>query len=392
MGFHQPDSDFSKRSHRTFTLIVPKFHAEIVRSTIMEMGLFDPRRSIGRDDLVRFPIVFETEDAEIGLRSVLDDSRVEYRLEKGTEGTFERIISPTPYEEVVRRLKGIISEEDLSKIPAAYERIGDCLVLKLEDLEDSAARSIAKTYMEVLGSRYVLGDSSGISGEFREPDFEVLIPPEGGDHEVCHREGSVRYLLDPRRIMFSSGNTKERNRFPGRVGSLPPPPRLSEKSGSDDDSPKEITVDMFAGIGYFSLPLAKGGVNGRIIAVEKNPISYHYLMKNIELNKLNKIIIPVLGDNRQVLPANIADRIIMGYVGGTIEFLPRALELSRPEGCIVHLHDTVGVERGISHLLEKARSMAEKDGMSLKLLDSRRVKSYAPRIDHVAMDLLAEHD
>jgi tRNA wybutosine-synthesizing protein 2 len=355
----------------------------------MEMGLFDPRRSIGRDDHVRFPIVFETEDAEIGLRSVLDDFRVEYRLEKGTQGTSERIRSPTPYEQVIGRLKGIISEEDLPKVPAAYERIGDCLLLKLPGLDRHVCLAISRAYMDVLGTRYVLRDLSGTSGEFRRPDVEVLIPPENGGYEVCHREGPVRYYIDPVKILFSSGNTDERNRFPERVGSLPQPPRSSSGPESIVAFGVEIVVDMFAGIGYFSLPLAVSGGKRRIIAVEKNPVSHKYLMRNIEKNHLGETIIPVLGDNREVLPPNIADRIIMGYVGGTIDFLPRALELSRPEGCIIHLHDTIEIEKGVDTLFRRALSIANARGWDLELLDSRKVKSFAPRIDHVALDMIS---
>jgi tRNA wybutosine-synthesizing protein 3 len=59
----------------------------------------------------------------------------------------------------------------------------------------------------------------------------------GDNGWVRHREAGVTYVLDVTRCMFSSGNTSERARM-GRLNC----------SG-------ETIVDLFAGIGYFTIPL-----------------------------------------------------------------------------------------------------------------------------------------
>lgn len=56
---------------------------------------------------------------------------------------------------------------------------------------------------------------------------------------VVHREGGVLYGLDVTRCMFSSGNTTERQRIGRGVGA----------------GPGEVVVDLYAGIGYYTLPL-----------------------------------------------------------------------------------------------------------------------------------------
>lgn len=60
----------------------------------------------------------------------------------------------------------------------------------------------------------------------------------------------------------------------------------------------ELAIDMFAGIGYFTLPLAKYGKLHKLIAIEKNPNSFRYLSENVKLNHVMEIVTPVLGDNR----------------------------------------------------------------------------------------------
>ncbi len=45
---------------------------------------------------------------------------------------------------------------------------------------------------------------------------------------------------------------------------------------------------MFAGIGYFTLPVARAG--GFVHAMEINPVAFDYLQKNIVLNKLSGMV------------------------------------------------------------------------------------------------------
>jgi tRNA wybutosine-synthesizing protein 2 len=349
----------------------------------MERNLFDRERSIGRDhQQVHFPIaafsdqiIDETYSEILGIDPEAERSRE-------TSLTTKRTHQPRPFEKIRKMAEKLLDDGEMELLPSSWEMLGDCLLLKSMEGLSERIEDIAGIYQTVLGARYTLLDEGGISGELRQPRTRVLFPPENGIWEVEHVENSVRFVLDPRHVMFSSGNVDERMRLPEIVKNGPPPPRLDGKSQEG-----EVVLDMFAGIGYFTLPLAVHCSISRIIAIEKNPVSFRYLRKGIRANKCTEKVIPILGDNRNVEVPDVADRIIMGYVGGTVEYLPRALELSRPEGCIVHLHDTVPIETGSGGLWEKVRIMIESEGRSGRLLWARRVKSFAPRIDHVVLDL-----
>ncbi len=164
-------------------------------------------------------------------------------------------------------------------LPGKWEKIGDVLLLRLPSELGPFAGNIAQAYASVLDARTVCQDLSKITGIFRTPEVRVLF---GGGTETVHFENGMYYKLDVARIMFSSGNIDEKL----RMASL--------------SCEGETVVDMFAGIGYFSLPIAVHAKASKVIACEINPVAYHYLQENIVLNGLKGTIVPVLGDNRSL--------------------------------------------------------------------------------------------
>jgi tRNA wybutosine-synthesizing protein 2 len=365
------------------TISVRKVHAEKVRSLILDEHLFDPERSIGRDDLmVHFPIACASKEQLEGILAPVKMIDHEAQWSHGHSRTVKRAHQPKPFDDISRRAGLLIGSHKMELLPGNWEMLGDCLMLKGMEALGEDIVDVARIYQSVLGARYTLLDEGGISGELRQPNTRVLVPPSDGKYEVEHLENSVRFLLDPRRIMFSSGNVDERMRIPDIINNGPPPP-CPKREGEDG----EVVVDMFAGIGYFTLPVAVHCKVKRIMAMEKNPESFGFLLRNIELNGVSNKVIPILGDNRSLDVPPLADRIIMGYVGGTLDYVPKALEIARPEGCIIHLHDTVPIETGGEGLMDGVSSVLKRYGKKGQLVSSRRVKSFAPRIDHVVLDI-----
>jgi Predicted methyltransferase len=236
--------------------------------------------------------------------------------------------------------------------------IGDILVLKNEpdNLQELLDLPEVKRIVK-------LGRINGLK---REPEVKMLV---GDNTETIHRENHCFFKLDVARIMWSKGNTGERKRMS----------TLAEDG--------ETIVDMFAGIGYFSIPLAVHSNPAKIYSLEINPVSYGYLKENVVLNKVEDVIEPILGDCREFAPKNFADRVLMGYIGNTHEYLDKAVDIVKPGG-IIHYHESVPdklkFERPPQRIIDAA------GGRDVEILNKRIIKKYSPGVYHVVIDARIE--
>ena len=272
-----------------------------------------------------------------------------------------------PFDEITNKLETKIPANFNTYLPNKWEKNGDILIIALPKLLKNYKKIIGEIYANVLECKSVLNDIGGISGEFREPNTEVIF---GVNNTVTtHKENGVKFKLDPQKVMFSSGNINERIRM------------------ANISKPDEVVVDLFAGIGYFTLPIAVHSKPKKIYACEKNPISYDFLCENISLNNVNSIVKPLFGDNREVAPIDIADRVIMGYFGTTIRFLPTAFKCLRNNYGIIHFHDKFPDEDVLNITMKHINNEARKFKLNVNLLRYIKVKSFAPGVSHYVFDL-----
>jgi len=246
-----------------------------------------------------------------------------------------------------------------------FQTIGSIAILK-PGLSPKEARSQAKQVLSRLPRiKSVYRYSGPVSGSLRTPRVSFVAGEK--DPVTTHKENGCLYRLDITKVMFSKGNVIERARIPKLV------------------VPGETIADMFSGIGYFSIPLGKFSKPSRIYAIELNPDSFRFLKENIKLNRLEGKVIPVHGDCRKVKLPEKADRIIMGYLPKTYEFLPAAFRLLKSNG-IIHYHDIFRKEE----LWEKSESIlrehSARAGFYPIRMEKRVVKQYAPSVYHVVID------
>ena len=247
-------------------------------------------------------------------------------------------------------------------LPDKWEQLGSVIVLKLPPELDEYEAEIGRAYASALRATSVLREVGGISGGMRTPSIRKLF---GSDAVAVHKENGITYKFDAEKLMFSSGNIEERMRM-----------ATIECDG-------ETVIDMFAGIGYFTLPMAVYRRPRKVIACEINPVAHSYLVENIALNRVGPVVEPVLGDNRDLEGDGVADRVVMGYVRTTHEFLPTALRLLKDSG-IVHYHETcprVLLPERPNKILQAAAS-----GGRVEILRSKEIKTYAPGVSHVVVD------
>ena len=281
---------------------------------------------------------------------------------KQTKPTFKRALNmkhKNPYDRIKEMGKSLPATATAKiKLPKKWELLGDIVVLKME--KNEYEKEIGEIYGKVLHAKTVVVDES-IEGTTRKPRIRIIY---GNDPETVAKENNLSYKMDVSKVMFSSGNKKERMRMKEIV------------------SPDERVLDMFAGIGYFSIPMGK---KAEVYACEINEDVYNYLKENIRLNHVN--VKPFLGDNREIVPRLSIKftRIVMGYLRDTYDFLPCALSVLEKNG-MVHYHEAL--KEGKEHeTIERLSLIAEKHGRKIVKERMNRIKSIAPGIIHYVFDL-----
>lgn len=246
-------------------------------------------------------------------------------------------------------------------IPERWVRYGDSIVFRSDGMNE---KLVAQEFQELFGIKSVYKVTGRVTGMFRTPSVELIAGP-GGD--TTHLENGIRFVFDPEKIMFSPGNVSERT----SVSKL----RLI----------KGRILDMFCGIGYFTLPLAMYSGSSDITAVDINPEAVRYLDMSARLNHLEKSITSAVGDSFSIQHQGNFDLVVMGNFR-SIELLGKALGYTAPGGRVIlhHLVSTDELHSYIKHIEE----MAEKDGHDVRIVDSHRVKSYSPRVYHFSTTLM----
>jgi tRNA G37 N-methylase Trm5 len=200
---------------------------------------------------------------------------------------------------------------------------------------------------------------------------------------VTVKENGLSYSFDMTKTMFSSGNVSEK----ARIGRL--------------KCEGETVVDLYAGIGYFVLPLVVHGRASRLVACEWNADALVALRHNIKVNGVEGRVEVLAGDNRittaEHLEDMMADRVHLGLLPSSEEGWPIAARLLREEGGWMHVHGNVletVVEAWVARIEKEIRVLGQALGRrwageegSVVCVHLEYVKSFAPSVWHVVADV-----
>ncbi|MCC4765486.1 class I SAM-dependent methyltransferase family protein [Methanosarcina sp. DH1] len=261
-------------------------------------------------------------------------------------------------------LKGFLSETELASVPSGWQVLGDIIIVFIPEILEDKKTRIAESLLSMYPKCRTVVRDFGIEGQFRQPKRELLL---GNETETIHKEHGCFFKQDVTKVMYSKGNLEERKRMS----------QLGEG---------EVIVDMFAGIGYFSIPMAVHSRPKKIIGIEINPESFAYLKENIRLNKVEDIFIPICGDCSKFAPEGTADRVLMGYVGTTHYYLEPAIKALKKSGGILHYHETVPESLARTRPQERIEKAACALGKKVEILETHRIKKYSPGVLHVVVD------
>jgi len=337
---------------------VEKNRAEEIRRRLLKIGVLNPRlKPFEEDGFIYFPL---KEEARISdLLGELKASIVVADFE-------ERIKRPKSLEEILSKK---LPKELLNLLPSSYDLIGDIILVEippeLKPYEKMVAEGLMKLYPSV---KTVLSKEGVTKGAYRLREYRVIAGLN--KFETIHREHGCIYRIDLRRAFFNPRMSGERIRVARLV--------------SED----EKVLDMFAGIGSFSIVIAKKQPTATIIAIELNPDAYRLMLENIRLNKVKDRVKPILGDCREVLKDihEKFDRIIMDLPHSSIDYLDLALEKTK-RNSIIHLYLVGGGEEPTKDACEKALEKIQDLGFDVDLVYARRVMEIAPRRSTIVLDL-----
>lgn len=262
-----------------------------------------------------------------------------------------------------RGLKGRIPED--AKLPRGYHLIGHVILLDVDSALQDFVQEIAELSLAYESrAKSILVRKGPTSGEHRIPSYQFVTG--NPDTETEHMENQVRFRLDPSKVTFCGGNRAERIRMGSSVHK------------------DERVLDMFACVGQFGIHMAKTG-GAEVTCIEINREAFQYLKKNIVLNGVENRVRGVLGDCRAEAPMEWADRIVMGYLDSTCDYLPYAFRALKAGGGVVHMHIAAPMHERDS-IGRTIVSIGSAAGFSTSY-NVREIKSYAPNIVHLVYDV-----
>jgi len=263
-----------------------------------------------------------------------------------------------------------IPETLIKYIPRSFDVIGDICIVEMNEEIWPYREIIGRTIVEQFKNiKSVYAKGGKVSGDIR---VRPLIHVYGEKKTLTiHRENNCIFYVDVEKVYFSPRLATEHMRVAKQV-----------KDG-------EIIVDMFAGVGPFSILIAKMA-NAKIYAIDKNPSAIELLKRNIQINKLKGTVIPILGDARDVirkqLEKNVADRVIMNLPLSADKFLDVAFYALKNEG-IIHFYTVKRENEPYDRIFDFLKSKAEEEGYKLeRVLTCRKVKEIAPHEFQIVVD------
>ena len=172
----------------------------------------------------------------------------------------------------------------LLESPKSWEKHGDLLLLPggcfanplWEDFGESLWRTVASS---LRCSRLAIGGRITCD-RFRSAAAWLAL---GRDGWVEHIDNGIKYIFDVTKCMFSSGNITEKLRI------------------AKMDCSGKTVVDLYAGLGYFTLPYLLHAHARLVHACEWNTHAVDALKRGLVANRVQDKCVIHFGDNRQVV-------------------------------------------------------------------------------------------
>jgi len=263
---------------------------------------------------------------------------------------------------------------ELKILPGSYDIVGDIAIVRIPEALRHRASEIAEAIIQINSHvRTVLNQVSPVSGDFRLRRLEWIYGEK--KTETIHREHGCLFKVDLEKCYFSPRLLFERSRIAEQV------------------KPSETVINMFAGVGCFSIIIAKKSDVRRVYSIDINPWAIRYAEENVRLNRVEHIVKPILGDAKIVIEdklKGLADRVLMPLPEKAYEYIDYAIIALKSEGGVVHYYDFVHAGRGedpIQKVEERIRHKLQLLKLDSEICFGRVVRTVGPRWFQIALDI-----
>ena len=268
-----------------------------------------------------------------------------------------------------KSLENILSPSESEELFSSFDQIGEIIVLRIPDSLKSKKKIIGETLLDqVKTTRSVFYQSSPVEGEFRTRNLEILAGEDNTETE--YKESGCRFLVDVEKAFFSPRLSTERERI----------------ANLTHDG--EIIINMFGGIGMFSILAAKVS-KCTVYNIDINPNASLLCEKNIELNKLKGKVISLNGDSVKIIQdklQNLADRVLMLLPERSDEFLETAILATKNNG-VIHYYSHIHADKKQDAAKFSEEHYLNNSKVESKILNSRIVRPVGPRFYQTVVDV-----
>jgi tRNA (guanine37-N1)-methyltransferase len=285
---------------------------------------------------------------------------------------------------LVDYLSNTLPDEILQLMPKSYDIIGEIAIIEFDRFDKIKTKDltfykkkIAEALIKVNSSvKNVYEKKSEISGKFRLRELGLIL---GFDKsETLYKENKTVYKLDVQKVFFSPRLVNERK-------------RISQSTFFQD----EMIVDMFAGVGPFSIQIAK--INPvKVFAFDINPVAFRYLKENIKINNVNDKVNCFNLDVKDLIKPeneignkihNKIDRVIMNLPEMSFNFLDVTCYLMKQSGGILHFYSFADKDNSFVAVCKKLKHHLGENHFKIdRLLNQRVVKAFSPKMDLIGID------
>jgi len=271
--------------------------------------------------------------------------------------------------------RGLQTEKNLKTAYKSYDVVGDTAIIRVSESLEQQCGKIAEDIMETHKNvQSVWRQHSPVSGDFR---LRTLKWVKGEKRtETIHKEFGCTFKVDIAHCYFSPRLSYERQRIAQQV-----------QIG-------EVIVNMFAGVGCYSIIIAKHSKADKIHSIDLNPIAIKYMQENIKLNKVEGKVFAIQGDAKEVIKEKMqgtANRVVMPLPQLAYNYLDYAISALKPNGGWIHYYDFEHAkkeENPKEKVKAKISEKLQKLCIDFEVPYSRVVRTTGPNWYQIVIDIL----